>query len=418
VYLLGATLCELLTGRAPHLAASLSEALAHASSGALPSLEGAPADLAELCRRAMAAAPADRFASVHEFKTALHRSLRQRGTLALHEQAMQRLSLLERGDAPDAPGLFVECRFGFEQVRRQWPDFSPARDGLHRTLVAMAWHELKKGSVVAARGLYGQLEVPYPDLQLALSAAESLEREKHLRLEALEAGVREASTEAARDGKALFAGGFAIFVALGSWGLQVLMWQRAALLTSRHGAMLMSVFGVSSLVYQWMVRRSPDVNQQQRRIAGALGTTWLNSVVLWVIAASWELPFMQTVALYQLVNTVPGRSAPCWPRRARGPWRSPSSFRRSSRPAFPRWPWGSTASCSAWGSGGSGARCAPPRESSYAPAQVTSKVAASPSPSCESRLTRTLLAPACSSPRPMMPKYQPGQVTRLIHSAH
>ena len=304
MYLLGATLCELLTGKAPHLAVSLSEALAHASSGALPSLEGAPADLAELCQRAMAAAPADRFASVHEFKTALHRSLRQRGTLALHEQAMQRLSLLERGDAPDAPGLFVECRFGFEQVRRQWPDFSPARDGLHRTLVAMAWHELKKGSVVAARGLFGQLDVQPPDLQVALATAESLEREKHQRLEAFEAGARESSTEAAREGKGLFATGFAVFVALGSWGLQVLMWQRPALLTSRHGAMLMSVFGVSSLVYQWVVRRSPDVNQQQRRIAAALAMTWLNSVVLWLIAASWELPFMQTLALYQLVNTV------------------------------------------------------------------------------------------------------------------
>jgi hypothetical protein len=68
--------------------------------------------------------------------------------------------------------------------------------------------------------------------------------------------------------------------------------------------MMMSFFGVSSLVYQWMVRRSPDVNQQQRRIAGALGVTWANSVVLWLFAASWELPFMQAVALYLLLNTV------------------------------------------------------------------------------------------------------------------
>jgi hypothetical protein len=34
------------------------------------------------------------------------------------------------------------------------PDFEPAHDGLRRTLTAMAWHELRHGSVRAARGLW------------------------------------------------------------------------------------------------------------------------------------------------------------------------------------------------------------------------------------------------------------------------
>jgi len=64
VYLAGAVLCEILSGDPPHLGETAIEVVTSVarSQPALPA--DAPADLADLCRRAMAPTPADRFDNV------------------------------------------------------------------------------------------------------------------------------------------------------------------------------------------------------------------------------------------------------------------------------------------------------------------------------------------------------------------
>jgi serine/threonine-protein kinase len=300
VYLLGATLCELLTGNAPHGGKSIVDAMAQAAAGTLPELEGVSPDLAHVCRRAMAFAPRDRFASVQELRASLLQSVRHRGALALHEQTMQRLAALERGE--QVAGLFVECRFGFEEVRRQWPDFEPAREGLRRTIIAMIRHELGQGSVQSARALLAGLERPPGELVAALEAAELAARARTIRLEQLEHKEREGSSDAARASKARFVVLFAPATALFSFSLQAVMWKRPEWLTSRAGVGLVMVFGISSALYDRTVRGAPDTNSLQKRLVRALTVTWLLSLVLWCYAAWWDLPFMQGVALYDLIN--------------------------------------------------------------------------------------------------------------------
>ena len=300
IYLLGAILCELLTGRPPHGGRSIADALAHASEGTLPALEGVSPDLATVCLRAMAPEPLERFASVQDFRAELQLSVRHRGALELHERTLKRLVALERGDP--AAGLATECRFGFEEVRRQWPEFAPAKDGLRRTVIAEVQIALASNAVHSARTLLAQLEAPPPELLARVEAAELADRARTVRLAQLEHMEREGSNDAARETKAHFVGLFAPATALFSFCLQAVQWLHPEWLTSRVGVGLVMTFGISSGLYGRTIERAPDANSLQRRMVRSVGIIWFLTLVLWCMAAWWNLPFFQAVALYLLVN--------------------------------------------------------------------------------------------------------------------
>jgi hypothetical protein len=300
VYLLGAVLCELLTGRPPHGGRSIADALAHAAAGTLPALEGVSADLAAVCLRAMAPEPLKRFDSVQDFRAELQQSVRHRGALELHERTLKRLVALERGD-PTA-GLASECRFGFEEVRRQWPEFPAAREGLRRTVIAEVTIALASNAVHSARALLAQLDDPPPELLAQIEAAELADRARTMRLAQLEQMEREGSNDAARETKAHFVGLFAPTTALFSFSVQLVQWLRPSWLTSLSGVGLVMLFGVTSAIYGRRISLAPDTNSMQKRLVSALAATWFVTLVLWSMAAWWNLPFLQAVALYLLVN--------------------------------------------------------------------------------------------------------------------
>jgi cation transport ATPase len=84
--------------------------------------------------------------------------------------------------------LLSECRFGFTQALREWPENTQARAGLTRCIEAMAQHEISQGNLVAARALFSELANPPAELASAMaelekSAAES--KRRHARLEQL-----------------------------------------------------------------------------------------------------------------------------------------------------------------------------------------------------------------------------------------
>ncbi|MCA3016602.1 MAG: serine/threonine protein kinase, partial [Myxococcaceae bacterium] len=93
VYLLGATLYEVLTGRLPHRAETPAGVVTVAFKGQPPEFDKpVPPELASICTRAMAKAPADRFPTVAAFKEALASYLRHREAWVIYEQARQRLT--------------------------------------------------------------------------------------------------------------------------------------------------------------------------------------------------------------------------------------------------------------------------------------------------------------------------------------
>ena len=177
VYLLGATLHEVLTKKPRHqgqtmamvmLSAYLSEPYAYG-----PEVSR---ELAALCNAATSRDRAKRPATVGAFRQALANYLEHRASIALSASAEKSLEALRakpgvESEAAEALGSasawesMTELRFGFLQALRVWPGNEAAHEGLHGVLRLMVRRELALKNPAAARGLLAQLAAPDPALQ-------------------------------------------------------------------------------------------------------------------------------------------------------------------------------------------------------------------------------------------------------------
>ncbi len=181
VYLLGATLHEVLSGRAPHEGTSLEDFVASVTASNVSLPDDAPAELAALVRRCMAVDPAHRPASALEVRTALEDFLAHQGSLTLSQQSERRLDelLTALGAPTEARAVFTafsECRFGFTQALREWPENARAREGLERAIRAMVPWEVEHGSAATAQLLLTELRTR--DAALEQRVAQALAREQ------------------------------------------------------------------------------------------------------------------------------------------------------------------------------------------------------------------------------------------------
>lgn len=193
VYLLGATLHEILTGTFRHDGGTVNEVLlAAATSEPIVYSAEYPTELAALCNRATARDRAARPVDVEAFRRELSAYLRRRGALALCEVALERTVALEAmlRAVPDkvvpvnlagAYRLATEARFAFTQLLRDEPLLEPAREGLERSLLALIDLELRQGHAETASALLAELG-PHPAIwdtrvQAVREAAERMRRD-------------------------------------------------------------------------------------------------------------------------------------------------------------------------------------------------------------------------------------------------
>ncbi|MCA8926057.1 MAG: serine/threonine protein kinase, partial [Planctomycetes bacterium] len=177
VYLLGAALHSALTGAHRHTGNSL-RSLCYAAYKSEPVdyPPDVPEELATLCNRATHVDPAQRPASAAEFRLALERYLEHRSSNALAREASAGLASLRALLAEDAPdrarvaGLFAECRFGFAQALRAWPQNPVAREGLQACLTLVLERELAQGNLSLAEALLADLPQPAPELEARVAA--------------------------------------------------------------------------------------------------------------------------------------------------------------------------------------------------------------------------------------------------------
>jgi serine/threonine-protein kinase len=190
VFLLGATLHEVLMGEPRHLGDSAFEVL-YAAMYVEPYVypPRVPAELAEIVNRACARVPAERFPSVAALRAAVLRFQEHRAANALTESAAELLSrLLARTHAASSEGyaevqrLFGETRLGYETALRVWPDSPEARAGAARCIAAMADYELGLGHLDTAEALHAQLEAPEAALSQRLAALREARAHEHARL--------------------------------------------------------------------------------------------------------------------------------------------------------------------------------------------------------------------------------------------
>jgi hypothetical protein len=186
VYLLGALLHEVLTGRAPHEGANM-QAMISSIVLSTPTLEpDVPAELAALVVRCMKRDPAERPESALAVRHAIELFLEHRGALALAAEAQKRLVELEgillEGSVDGATSqharkveraynVFGECRFGFRQALRAWDKNEAAHTGLRRAISCMVRFEAEHGDARAAALLLAELEERDSELEAIVDAA-------------------------------------------------------------------------------------------------------------------------------------------------------------------------------------------------------------------------------------------------------
>lgn len=195
VYLLGACLHAVLTGRSRHEGRNMAEVCASVGRSApVDYAPEVPAELAELCNRATCADPARRPQSAADFRAALERYLEHRNSIALAAETHAVLAKLRPALAEEEPdseriaALFAECRFGFAQALRGWPDNPTARAGLQESLSLVIERELARRNLGLAEALLAELPEPAPLLRARVAALRREQDEREARLRELEAG--------------------------------------------------------------------------------------------------------------------------------------------------------------------------------------------------------------------------------------
>ncbi len=180
VFLLGATLHHVLTGRPRHEGSSLHGILFAACRAEEHRYDpSVPAELASICNRACARDPSARYESVEAFQRAIADYLQHRASIELTrvaEEALLELRAAATGELDGGDRLlrvhraFGQCRFGFGQALREWPENHAAQRGLSEALERMIEHEIAERNQSSARALLAELPEARPDLEAKIDA--------------------------------------------------------------------------------------------------------------------------------------------------------------------------------------------------------------------------------------------------------
>ncbi len=151
VYLLGAVLYQLLTGRPPRAGRDFLEVIRAAAEGTLPPLERAlPEELRGLLQASLAKEPRER-PSAREFQRRLREHLRHRESLYIALRAAQNLERCLPQDPLQEPAelyeQLVDAVAGFRQAQALWKDNPDAHAGELRAREAYVRLALRQGDL-------------------------------------------------------------------------------------------------------------------------------------------------------------------------------------------------------------------------------------------------------------------------------
>ncbi len=307
VYLLGATLYEVVTGAPPHQQDSLFETLYSAfRSEPVETLEQVPEELAAICRKAMHPYRKDRYPSVAEFREAVARFLRHRHSRTVARQARQRLETLretiaasqdQAGNAVRVHDLFGQCRFGFHEALREWADNPEARQGLQEAIECVARFEIDQGNPHAAEVLVGQLPQPNSSLQKKLDGLkQKVQKEREAVAALRKLGRNLDLTAGSRFRRHLFSG-ILLFWAVVALGAGFLRRTLSILITPAHYLFAMALLLAVTLAVLWWQREVLLQNAVNRAMMVLFLLVVVGFFPQAMVGVRWGLPFDKVVAL-------------------------------------------------------------------------------------------------------------------------
>jgi len=187
VYLLGATLYEVITGRPPRRGNTLMDALTGgaADTTTLTFADAVPAELQVICRRALAEDHGSRYPDVDSFQKDLREYLENRQSRALSARAEEGMtrwrSMIANGiDDTNRPRVYrtiSEVISSFQHAALLWPDNTAARQG--EVIARLAWANaaLDGGDTgVAINAIEGVKDVEASELRRRITAVRQARR--------------------------------------------------------------------------------------------------------------------------------------------------------------------------------------------------------------------------------------------------
>ncbi len=229
VYLLGAILHEILTGKPRHQGEAVPQIL-HAAWTSPPFEYSAdvPEELADLCNRAMHKEPTKRPQSAEAFRRELESFLQHKTSLDLAEQAMQRLTAGKQmaNDELDGTNALREARFGFLQALRLWSGNQFARAGLQEVLSILIERALTDANLTGARALLADMAPKSkPQWTVRVDALSRQVAKRQSQIAKLEQDRRDQDMAPSARPRRVFGFGFALAFILVNVGLD--FWDRA-----------------------------------------------------------------------------------------------------------------------------------------------------------------------------------------------
>ncbi len=225
VYQLGGVLYHVVTGQQPRQGSPLKAALM-ASRGELPDLSTMPRGLAEVCAKALAPNPDDRYPDAAAFAAAVEGYLRHRHAQRLTDEAHERLRQLRDTPAEAVvtlEQLATECGFAFDQALQIWPESEAAQAGRLALVTWQVKRDLALGAPEAAEARLARLGGDVPEALITLVAEAKAER-----------AAREAEAEALRSAHDVESGRKERVAWLWGIGIAWIVWNAACGLIDRH----------------------------------------------------------------------------------------------------------------------------------------------------------------------------------------
>ncbi len=203
VYLLGATLHEVLTGRPRHAGSTIHAVLLSAALSEPVTFDASiPKELAALCNLATSCERPERPESAEAFRLALADYQRHRGSLDLSDSADARIAELNAGAANGSDDLLganayralTESRFAYARALKDWPGNAAASAGLDACLALMLERELRLKNTAAARALVDEIHGDVKDFTSRIEAQEKAALLEHEQAESMKRETHEMDT--------------------------------------------------------------------------------------------------------------------------------------------------------------------------------------------------------------------------------
>ncbi|TWU24730.1 WD40 domain-containing protein [Bythopirellula polymerisocia] len=177
VYLLGAMLYEIVTGKTPHTGKTVMACLMAAAKNQIPVVEH-PNELTEVAMKALATKPVDRYQSVQEFQAAVRLYQSHSESILLTDSAERKLNEAKTTGDYD---FFSRALYGFEEALSLWKENKRAESLLSSARMDYASAALGRG-----------------DYELGLTLLDAKNEEHRSLIEKLQAGLRERASRGRR----------------------------------------------------------------------------------------------------------------------------------------------------------------------------------------------------------------------------